>query len=167
LNAARGSLRSKILRGLFEPISKFLAANCACKAESLLSYCTGISRSGIWSDSHHKKSIREIIDHPSLVNFDCEIPPNACGGCKTRLAPVGIEKLRKEVKADFNGLCLDCMDRTKPKYGTTDRDYWEHDRIQDWSRGCRFRHGQTTWYFSYMGRREDMLGHQMRMGREN
>jgi hypothetical protein len=41
---------------------------------------------------------------------------------------VATEKLRKEIITDFTGLCLDCMDRTKPTCGSTDRDYWEHDR---------------------------------------
>jgi hypothetical protein len=52
------------------------------------------------------------------------------------------------------------MDISKPKTGDLDTDYWEHDRIRDWSRQCRIKHGQSTWYFSFMGRKAKMDAHQ-------
>jgi hypothetical protein len=35
LNGARGSFRSKLIRGLFDPVDKFLHQDCDCKEESL------------------------------------------------------------------------------------------------------------------------------------
>lgn len=48
------------------------------------------------------------------------------------------------------------MDRTKPVTGDHDMDYWEHDdlRVSDFSRECRTKHAEPTWYFSFMGRRD-------------
>ncbi|RYC59811.1 hypothetical protein CHU98_g6385 [Xylaria longipes] len=62
------------------------------------------------------------------------------------------------VRKNFDGLCLDCMHKFKT--GNDDSDYFAHDKHGDHDRGCRVRHGQPTWYFSYMGRKELMLRHQ-------
>jgi hypothetical protein len=47
VNGARGSLRSKLLRGLFEPVSGFLGQIRDCKEESLFAYNMGLSKTGI------------------------------------------------------------------------------------------------------------------------
>lgn len=40
------------------------------------------------------------------------------------------------------------------KFDNKDTDYWHHaDRFVKWDEGCRIRHDQPTWYFSFMGRR--------------
>lgn len=61
------------------------------------------------------------------------------------------------VNGYFHGLCLDCLDRSKPKVGDVDMDYWEHDQLKEheWVHGCRFNHKQPTWYFSFNGRKEE------------
>lgn len=65
--------------------------------------------------------------------------------------------VRRQVDEYFDGLCLDCMDRSKAKAQTHDTGYWLYDDMQwgEWSRHCRSNHGQPTWYFSFLGRRED------------
>lgn len=66
----------------------------------------------------------------------------------------------------FDGLCLDCMDRSKSKTGDEDSDYWRHHQLQEgeWDHGCRVRHGEPTWYFSFLGRNEkrDLLLRKLR-----
>jgi hypothetical protein len=42
-----------------------------------------------------------------------------------------------------------------------DADYWTHARQENWDAGCPIRHGQPTWYFSFMGRKADMDAHKM------
>lgn len=38
-----------------------------------------------------------------------------------------------------------------------DTDYWIHAELNvEWDEKCRIIHGQPTWYFSFMGRREKM-----------
>jgi len=50
------------------------------------------------------------------------------------------------------------MDASKPKLRDSDEDYWAHARPQyAWDSECRVDHGQPTWYFSFMGRREKMI----------
>ncbi|KAI0013958.1 hypothetical protein F4779DRAFT_639098 [Xylariaceae sp. FL0662B] len=65
-----------------------------------------------------------------------------------------VHGLADEIEKKFDGLCLDCMHKFKT--GDEHSDYWEHGRLYEFDRGCRFKHGQPTWYFSYMGRREIM-----------
>lgn len=37
-----------------------------------------------------------------------------------------------------------------------DFDYWHHADRGIYDRACRVKHGQPTWYFSFMGRKEKM-----------
>ncbi|RYP73067.1 hypothetical protein DL769_004304 [Monosporascus sp. CRB-8-3] len=77
---------------------------------------------------------------------------NATRTARTLEAQVkeGINCVRKK----FEGLCLDCMH--KYKTGDKDCDYWNHARAMNFSKGCRFPHGEPTWYYSYMGRDDEM-----------
>lgn len=50
------------------------------------------------------------------------------------------------------------MDASNPKLGDADEDYWKHSKLGvHWDQGCRIRHQQPTWYFSFLGRRMKML----------
>ncbi|KAI7775553.1 hypothetical protein LA080_006702 [Diaporthe eres] len=66
------------------------------------------------------------------------------------------KRWRQPVRVDdsFAGLCLDCLIKTK--FGCQDVDYWNHARKFQYDHGCRVSHGQPTWYYSYLGRPEDM-----------
>jgi hypothetical protein len=37
-----------------------------------------------------------------------------------------------------------------------DSDYWTHADPRVYDAHCRIKHGQPTWYFSFMGRKERM-----------
>ena len=64
-----------LLRGLFDPVSKFLNQPCLCKGISLFAYYKGLSKTDIWSlASHHRKSIREILESEGFRKFDCTTP---------------------------------------------------------------------------------------------
>lgn len=66
--------------------------------------------------------------------------------------------IRTEVDDSFRGLCLDCLTRTK--FGSEDEDYWNHCLDFEYDHGCTVTHGQPTWYFSYLGRPENMKQYQ-------
>ncbi|EDN90954.1 predicted protein [Sclerotinia sclerotiorum 1980 UF-70] len=73
LNAARGSLHSKLLKGLFDPIDWFLSQQCQCMADSLFAYSSGLRKIGIWPiESCSKKSVQEILNN--FDKFVCEVP---------------------------------------------------------------------------------------------
>ena len=50
------------------------------------------------------------------------------------------------------------MAGSKCKFGDADGDYWRHaDNDVQWDANCRIKHGQPSWYFSFLGRREKMI----------
>ncbi|KAF2683130.1 hypothetical protein K458DRAFT_432492, partial [Lentithecium fluviatile CBS 122367] len=62
----------------------------------------------------------------------------------------------KRTQKNFDGLCIDCMDRSRLKRDSTDADYWKHCKSVDgkWDHKCRVDHGQQTWYVRWCGRDE-------------
>ena len=91
-----------------------------------------------------------------LEKFKFEAKSSACGTCRQDYKGK-VTGIKKYVAGYFDGLCLDCLDRSKPKLGDADMDYWRHNDVKEheWVTGCRFRHKQPTWYFSFNGRKED------------
>ncbi|CAD6439793.1 edf7e636-9234-4d39-9322-fb10b814c5d1 [Sclerotinia trifoliorum] len=160
LNGAKGNPRCKILKGLFTPVGCFLEQRCKCKKASLFEYCIGLSKTVIWPlESYMKKSGQTILD--TFDDFECDIPKDACSICTFRLRDSTIERTGEQVQDHFDGLYLDCMNTSKPKDGKdVDRAFWDHGAFGKYSNGCRVQHDQPTWYWSFMGRRTQMVAHQ-------
>lgn len=92
-----------------------------------------------------------------LKGFSFQPPKSACVVCSMDYG-AGIEKAREHVGEYFDGLLLDCMDdKSQPKTGDGDKDYWLHNDLPEEAtvHGCQFDHKQPTWYFSFMGRKDD------------
>jgi len=149
VNGARGSLRSELLRGLYSPLEGFHVQKCTCRKESHFAYHEGLLKTELLPlHDYYRKSIKQVLDSPGFINFGCEIPEGACYTCREKLSETAIKTTRQKLLNDFDGLCLDCIKMTKT--GDVDEDYWYHDFQQVWDNGCRIRHGQSTWYFSFM-----------------
>ncbi|KAI9649048.1 hypothetical protein NHQ30_001615 [Ciborinia camelliae] len=164
VNGAKGNLHSKLIKGLFDPMSWFLKQRCKCKEASLFSYCDGLSKTGIWPlESHQKKSVQEVLD--SFDKFVCEIPANTCLSCRQKLTPAFIEGgIRRTIQTHFEGLCLDCMYHSMPD--SVERfAYFENDENKVWDADCRIKHGQPSWYWSHMGKKSEMQAHQRKKQR--
>ncbi|KAJ8064677.1 hypothetical protein OCU04_006998 [Sclerotinia nivalis] len=163
LNAARGSLHSKLLKGVFDPIDWFLDQKCSCRADSHFAYSSGLRKIGIWPiESCNKKSVQEILD--SFDKFVCEIPKNACMECKSHLSSTTIAHIRNSVQSHFGGLCLDCMENSGEE-SEARFVYYRNDVKKAWDSVCRISHGQSSWYWSNMGKKEVMQAHQERKKR--
>lgn len=96
-----------------------------------------------------------------------------CTSCQQDFARV-VREAVKTTREYFDGLCLgnacafpsatldltastDCMSMSNPKFGDSDSDYWHHNMPRfAWDSNCSITHGQPTWYFSFMGRKEKM-----------
>ena len=78
-----------------------------------------------------------------------------CIRCNTAWDAI-VGRAANTVTKYFDGLCLDCMELSKDlrSDGDRDEDYWKHNDMKKWDTGCRVKHGEPTWYFSFMGRRE-------------
>jgi hypothetical protein len=106
----------------------------------------------------HKKAILVILNSPGFIKFECKVPECGCGTCRLRISESAIKNIRLDILKEFQGLCLDCIKKTKNE--GVDDDYWEHDMKKKWDADCRIAHGQPTWYFSFMGRKTDMKNNQ-------
>ncbi|KAL9004687.1 MAG: hypothetical protein Q9188_002502 [Gyalolechia gomerana] len=146
LNAAKGRLRTVLFRGLWEPCHNLFETSCACKKETLYDYQNHLYSIHAWplETVFFSASIREILDR--LARFSYEAPTSACGQCQQDYKGI-VARAVYRVQVYFDGLCLDCLDRSKPKTGHVDLDYWFHDKLREyeWVRGFRFPHGQPTW----------------------
>ena len=96
----------------------------------------------------------DILDR--LEKFKFEAKPSACVTCRKDYKAM-VTRSQEYVECYFDGLCLDCLDRSKPKLRDPDLDYWRHHKLKEnqWINGCRFPHKQPTWYFSFNGRKEE------------
>ncbi|KAI4087059.1 MAG: hypothetical protein LQ344_007063 [Seirophora lacunosa] len=129
----------------------------ARQIQTLYDYQAHLCSINVWplEEMFGGSSINDILRR--LANFSFEPPATACEKCRQNYKRI-VKGVISEVQGYFGGLCLDCIDKSKPKTGDVDIDYWMHAKIKagDWSKGCRFRHGEPTWYFSFSGRKEDM-----------
>jgi hypothetical protein len=78
----------------------------------------------------------------------------ACRRCSSIDWNYVIQITRQATQGYFDGLCLDCMDRSKPKGKGLDDEYWRINTsaMNQWEKRCRVRHKQPTWYVSWLGR---------------
>lgn len=97
--------------------------------------------------------MHEILE--CLDEFSYQLPPGTCSDCTDLDYEEVVEGARSYVAIYFGGLCLDCMDRSKSN--DEDSDYWKHSLLKEYQYmgGCRVgKHIQSSWYFSYMGRKQ-------------
>jgi hypothetical protein len=98
--------------------------------------------------SFSKHSIYELLN--MLDDFVMRRPPLGCDIC-TWDWKRQIEDAQTKIPTFFQGLCIDCMNKSKAKHGNVDKDYWKGLGNVDgrWDKGCRLTHGETTWYVSW------------------
>ncbi|KAL8940125.1 MAG: hypothetical protein Q9216_002979 [Gyalolechia sp. 2 TL-2023] len=156
LNAAKGRLRTVLFRGLWDPCNSLLRASCACRKETLYDYQHHLYSIEVWplETIFLNTSIHGILER--LDDFSYEPRTGACSQCRQNYTGI-VARVVSRVEEYFDGLCLDCLDRSKPKTGDIDLDYWRHDKLKEWEwvQGCRFPHRQSTWFFSFNGRKEE------------
>lgn len=139
---------------LYEPNESLLRAYCTCKEKSLYGYEKALYDIEVWPLERvaHKHTMARILDR--LDKFTHKPHEDACMSCRKDYNSI-VRKAQTYTKTYFDGLCLDCMNSSKT--GDMDRDYWEHNNLREDEvvNSCRFQHSQATWYFSFMGRKEE------------
>jgi len=170
LNHAKGRLTTIIERSLDEIIVALALADCTCALYNQRGYLCELIRLKVFpfrDTLRRGRSVNDILRE--LENFSFTPQPGSCEGClyPGDLNPHRelrrydtydrvVEHARYITKENFNGLCLDCMDRKRPKMKDEDWDYWLKDMREGgtWDTGCRISHGESTWHHSYHARRE-------------
>ncbi|GES57851.1 hypothetical protein ATEIFO6365_0002078600 [Aspergillus terreus] len=166
LNAARGRLRNILHRDLFDATKNIMDFSfCGCKEYTVFYYLCELRRVNIWpmEEVSTRKSINTMLEW--LNDFDEEnmrktMSSSAFGSkalcyrCNRPWKQI-VDAAIKKVRKYFDGLCLDCMGKSKRVRLDIDDVYWGHDEDRErYDEGCRVRHGEPTHYFSFMGRRE-------------
>ncbi len=148
--------------------------------ETLYTYEQHLFTIGVWPMElvFLKESISQILTR--LKAFSFEPKARMCETCRhpsvsnaififerAQNYKEHIKLVIKHVSEYFDGLCLDCLDRSQPKTGSTHSYYWRHASLnqKEWCKGCRVKHKQPTWYFSFMGR-HDVRESKMQAARE-
>ncbi|RAL14379.1 uncharacterized protein BO97DRAFT_340628, partial [Aspergillus homomorphus CBS 101889] len=167
LNAARGRLRTIAHKDLFARIAfVFKQSQAPCCERTVFEFLRELQRIYVWpfEECMKRSSIDDLIDRLAdfaeknmrkYVDPKTDTPVDCV--CYAADWITIIEHVATRVLGYFNGLCLDCMNKTKNLRpgGDQDTDYWEYmDHRDRWDLGCRITHAEPTWYFSFMGRRE-------------
>ena len=157
LNAARGRLKTIVFNPLYAPIKTVLQVNTRCCDRTQGDYQRALIATKAWplEELGQKNSMQRLLNR--LGSFQYNASEMGCMKCKQDYMAV-VRGVVRNAQGYFDGLCLDCMNASKAKTETSDTDYWEHSRLteDEYIRGCRVRrHKQPTWYFSFMGRREE------------
>ena len=123
----------------------------------MFQYEKALDNTGMWplSPVWPRLAVNDILRALSLFNF--EPPASACSRfCQNDYAGE-VATAIEYVQTYFDGLCLDCMEKSNSNTGDYAAAYWHKDTYGnlEWARGCRVRHGEATWYFSWMGRRDE------------
>lgn len=163
MNHARGGLKTCLHRGIWNPVEDVLAKGdykCDCDewAATAGYYMAALVKTHAYplEKSFPKNAINTILDW--LQNFSTSRMPAYSTGCdlcsvnwKRAVAEAG-----RQTKQYFDGLCIDCMDRSKYKRSNPDQDYWKHLQSIEgrWDKKCRVSHGEPSWYVSWCGRDE-------------
>ena len=158
MNAARGRLKTIIFHRLYRPLEELLLENQGCCDTTGSDYQRALLETKAWPIERYgtANSINELLGR--LNTFSYPTPSTECRTCRKNFRRV-VKELILYTRFYFDGMCIDCMNHSKAKTQNADTDYWLHRYLHqdEIVRGCRVEsHGQPTWYFSFMGRREDM-----------
>ena len=165
MNHARGSLKTCLHRGIWNPIGSLLEEGdkeCSCGqwASTAGYYFAALVKTKAYplETTFPKNSVNKILER--LQKFEAfsevqEIGEGDCDLCSENW-DWGVKKAIDNTRDYFDGLCIDCMDRSRPKMGNTDIDYWRQAESVNgrWDHNCRIKHGEPTWYVSWCGQGE-------------
>ncbi|CAA9964096.1 hypothetical protein PTMSG1_07455 [Pyrenophora teres f. maculata] len=156
LNHARGGLRNTLHKSLYSRVGHILrsgTSSCSCWDAAIGRYQYALTKCNAWpvDDVLNYSSINQVVGR--LKAFDYDYTPK-CARCRSIDWETIVLKARTNTLGYFNGMCLDCMNRSKPRGETLDNEYEDDNKSVDgrWDTKCRIKHGQPTWYVSWLGR---------------
>ncbi|ORY09380.1 hypothetical protein BCR34DRAFT_589361 [Clohesyomyces aquaticus] len=154
LTAARTSVQSVLEKELNFPLEKLHYATCPCRKETAFDYEDALLKIDCWPLEKALKQypIEEVIGRLRKFEFvpkttSCE--SKACLRDFKRSVNIAIDRAQQE----FQGLCADCVKRSKPAAGRSPEAFLEKNSPYHgcWDMDCRYGHGRGTWFFSWMG----------------
>ena len=127
--------------------------NCPCWRAVTTQFLGELILFEAWplDDVFPRWSVMEILGR--LQNFQFHFSP-CCNRCRNMDWVTIVKQAVQDTIADFQGLCIDCMDRSKNKKEEPGASYWAANRnaLGQWDSQCRVKHKYSTWMFSWCGR---------------
>ncbi|KAF2635116.1 hypothetical protein P280DRAFT_536617 [Massarina eburnea CBS 473.64] len=156
-NHARGGLKTALTKSLWKKagdVLRFKQSKCNCWDATVGQYLGALVQLDAFpiEDVITHSSIREILERLKKFKYDWQPKCDICAGIDWLYV---IKKTIVDTERYFDGLCLDCMDRSKPKGNCLDDKYWKANASGTggrWDHRCRIKHNQPTWYVSWLGR---------------
>lgn len=188
INSARENLKCKLLAGIQHLQEEIILCPCDMKMQALFNFEVALHKTRVWPleskvSDKEKSSLQQVLRELNTLDYES---PEGVVDCSCSKVSVDskINDLILEVQDHFQGLCLDCVDISKAT--DLDSDYWNHTKPFDdygddsddyengdyyemlcsdllekrWDPGCRVIHGQATWYFSWISRKQIQDAHE-------
>jgi hypothetical protein len=159
MNQARGRLKTVLHNGIWTKVGYLLKKrDCQCGqwASTAGLYFADLVKTQAYplEQTFPKNSLNDIMLWLGKFGMS-DLSARCVGYCKVNWGNE-VREAQEKTTRYFDGLCLDCMDKSKAKRKDTDEDYWKHLHSIDgrWDSKCRIRHGEPTWYSSWCGRDE-------------
>ncbi|KAF2845779.1 hypothetical protein T440DRAFT_543464 [Plenodomus tracheiphilus IPT5] len=156
VNHARGGLKTSLHKSLYKKCGHLLHYGtdaCSCWDATVGQYFRALTKIDVFpvEDVLSYSSVQQIINRLGRFEYTHKTD---CIRCRQLDWESVVLKAKANTENYFDGLCLDCMNRSKPKNKSPDDEYCEHNRSVDgrWDKYCRFRHNQSTCYVSWLGR---------------
>ncbi|KAL9085962.1 MAG: hypothetical protein Q9165_007324 [Trypethelium subeluteriae] len=141
LNAAKGRVRTILHDGLFGACQSLLDQSCPCKEKVFFGYFKEMYDLEVlpFETTFKGTSVSDIIWRAK--QFKWSPPQGSCSSCRRDYQHL-IEAATMKATRYFDGL---------------HSDYWMHNELKGWDKGCRVRHGEPSWYFPFMGRKDEQM----------
>ncbi|KAJ4294427.1 hypothetical protein N0V90_008117 [Kalmusia sp. IMI 367209] len=155
-NHARGGLKTTLHKMIWKKannILRFDTEKCNCWDATIGQYLAALVQVDAFpiEDVVKRSSINEIVER--LKQFQFDYSPT-CRRCRSIDFVYVVKMTIQAAENYFDGLCLDCMNRSKPKGKDLDDEYWRINKssMNHWDTRCRSKHNQSSWYVSWLGR---------------
>jgi hypothetical protein len=156
VNHARGGLKTTLHKSLYKKCGHLLrngTDDCNCWDATVGQYFFALTKIDVFpvDDVSGYSSIAQITKR--LGKFKYDYMPE-CRRCRGMDWETVVLKAKANTEGYFDGLCLDCMDRSRTPSKFTDSEYWDENKCvgRKFDTKCSINHNQPSWYVSWQGR---------------
>ena len=158
LNGARGRVRTLPEKAVYAPVTAAVDSSPSpCSSRVIHGFLRELRRLELFPSIETmaaKTPLVEIMETLKKFSYEPDHHNRGCGWCRTNYDGV-VHEAAERYEKHFDGLCLDCIAKPKEQENPLGSEEWQRLKERDeWSQGCRIRHGEPTWYFSYHAREE-------------
>ncbi|KAF2871513.1 hypothetical protein BDV95DRAFT_618910 [Massariosphaeria phaeospora] len=115
----------------------------------------------LWFPKHSVHDTLNLLRPLTMNSSGSEVRvTTSCGACRIDW----VTRIRDAIRITehyFHGLCIDCMNHSKEEDRTWSKEAWKLAGQRDgrWDTDCTIKHGEPTWYASWMGTEDSRQFH--------